>query len=108
MDYHISDRERVRHVAKAALARQIGILDAARALTSLLHKCPQMTSQEDLNFIIGVDSETDDLPLGRVRELWNAEVLAEKDRGIQRCEQLWGDRFRAVCERILLRSQAVP
>jgi hypothetical protein len=107
MDDHISDCERVRHVAKVVLTRQIDILDAARALTSLLHKCPQMTSQEDFNFIIGVDSETDDLPQGRVRELWNAEVLAEKDREIERCEQLWGDRFRAVCERILLRSQAV-
>jgi hypothetical protein len=106
MDEPRADYERLRGIAKAALSREIGVLDAARALAPLLSKFPDMALEEDSKFIVGVESETDHLPLGHVREQWEAGALAEKDRGIARCEDLWGDQFRATCERILRRSQS--
>jgi hypothetical protein len=60
--------------------------------------------EADRKFIIAIDSETDDLPIGKLRELWHPDFLPEKDQEIERCNRLWRDDFRAVCERILMRG----
>ena len=64
-------------------------------------------SQVDFNSIKGIDSETDHLPIGRVREEWHPKYLLEKDREIARCEDLYRDKVRAICEGILQRAQRV-
>jgi hypothetical protein len=45
-----------------------------------------LDDSEDLNPFVGVESETDDLPAGRVREEWREEALLEVDREISRVE----------------------
>lgn len=62
-----------------------------------------MVTEADYKLIIAVESETDDLPIGRLRELWHPDFVGEKDQEIARCEALWGQQIRAACERILLR-----
>jgi hypothetical protein len=99
------DRDQLQRIARSVLNKEIGILDAASALLPLFRRLPETVPEEDFKFVVAIESETDDLPLGRVRELWHPDALAEKDREIRRCEELWGEQFRAVCERILLRSQ---
>jgi len=49
---------------------------------------------------IGIDSETDHLPVGKVREHWAADALEAKDAEITIAEERWKARFRDVCERI--------
>ena len=71
----------------------------------LLRCLPAVASEEDFRFVVGILSETDNLPRARVRELWEPAALAEKDQEIKRCEELWGDKFREACERILVRLQ---
>lgn len=39
----------------------------------------------------GIDSETDDLPIGGVRKEWNREALQRKDQEIAAAEQLYRD-----------------
>jgi hypothetical protein len=97
--------ERVQQIVRAVLSRQIGVLEGARALLPHLREQPDLASAEDFNLTRGIESETDDLPLGSVRELWDPDALTEKDKEIARCEELWGDQFRGACERILLRLQ---
>jgi hypothetical protein len=60
-----------------------------------------IVSEADFNSICGIDSETDHLPIGRVREHWHQDKLPEKDREIAHCEGLYRDQVHAVCERIL-------
>lgn len=36
-------------------------------------------SDEDINFLIAVDSDTDDVPVGDFRKLWNSKKLKELD-----------------------------
>lgn len=98
-------QKRIVVIAQFALDGTMSILEAARALCPLLHSCPTAASKEDFNLIIGVDSETDDPPVGWVRREWHPDFLPEKDKEIARCELLWGDSIRAVCERILLRNR---
>jgi hypothetical protein len=80
MEKESDDRDRAQRIARSVLNRRIGVIDAARSLLSILRRNPEMVTKEDFNFVIAIESETDDLPLGRVRELWNPEVLPEKDR----------------------------
>jgi hypothetical protein len=99
------DRDKVRQVARTFLTGRAGVIETARALVPLLRGAPDMASKDDFNFILGIDSETDDLPLGPVRDLWRSEALLEKDREIARCDGLWRDQLHTACERILLGSQ---
>lgn len=50
-----------------------------------------MVTEADYKLLIVVESETDDLPIGRLRELWHPDFLEEKDQEIARCEVLWGE-----------------
>ena len=101
-------RKSAQRIAQEVLDGQTGVIDAARTLLPLLRRSPELTSEEDFNLIRAIDCETDDLPLGHVREQWDAVVLAYKDREIARCESLWRDQFRAACERIIERLHNVP
>lgn len=87
------------------LGGRIGAIEAARILCALLHQDSMIVSQTDFNTIRGVDSETDHLPVGGVREHWHPEYLRENDGEIARCEGLYRDHVRAICERILAGSQ---
>lgn len=105
MTHDSTSRERVQQIARMVIEEQIGILEATRALLPLLHSDPGMVSLDDYNLFRGIDSETDDLPIGWVREEWHAQSLLEKDREIARCADLWREPVRSACERILSQNQ---
>jgi hypothetical protein len=46
-------------------------------------------SEKIHNVFVGAFSESDHLPIGAVRELWNPQVLIEKDREIANMEAQW-------------------
>jgi hypothetical protein len=92
-------------IANAVLEGKTSILEAAPKLCSLLLSNPEIASREDCNLFNGIASETDDLPIGRVREEWHPDFLPEKDREIARCEALWRDDAMEACERIIVRAQ---
>jgi hypothetical protein len=56
---------------------------------------------EDRRFIIAVASETDDLPVGEVRNLWAPYSLREKDVEIARAEELYRADFLETCRWIV-------
>jgi hypothetical protein len=101
------DQEMALQVARELLRGSIGVLEVARALVPLLHRDQTIASKEDSNLFIGIESETDHLPVGRIRRDWHPEILSEKDKEMARCEDLWRDQVRAACERIVLRLQKV-
>ena len=92
-------------IARSLLGGRLGVLDAAWALCPLVHSDPTIASKEERNLLIAMESETDHLPVGRIRQEWHPDFLPEKDREIARCEELWRAPLCAACERILLRAQ---
>jgi hypothetical protein len=102
------DRDRVQRIARSVLNRQAGVVDAARDLLPILRRCPEMATKEDFTFVVAIESETDELPRGQVRELWDPAVLPETDQETTKCEELWGDQFRAACERISIEIAPGP
>jgi hypothetical protein len=107
MPHDVGARERSLQIVHFILDRRIGILEGVHALLPLLHSDPGIASQDDYNLFRGIESETDDLPIGKVRKEWHPDYLPEKDQEIARCEDLWRGQIRSACERILLRAQQV-
>ena len=91
---------RAKEVAHAILSGRIGMLEACRELARL-GDTPGVMSEEIHIVFLGADSETDHLPLGAVRDLWDPQVLLEKDRQIAEMEAHWRDRVFAACWNIL-------
>lgn len=84
----------------SALDGRTGTIEAAHLLWPILAMNNELAAEDDLNLIRAVVSETDDLPIGRVREQWHPESLREKDREIARCEELWHEEMISTCQRI--------
>ena len=101
MDRRASDweRHRAKEIAVAVLDGRTTILEGARELSPLAHT-DAIANEDDRRLIIGIDSETDHLPVGKVREHWAADALETKDAEITIAEERWKARFRDVCKRI--------
>lgn len=97
------EHQRARDVAQAVLDGRTTVLEAARELVSLAHT-DAIADVEDRRLIIGIESETDDLPVGEVRKLWAPYALKTKDTEIARCEELYPPQFLEACKRIAGRS----
>ena len=65
-------------VARAMLAGRLELIDGVRRITKLRANMPDPDGAV-FDVIRGVDSETDDLPVGEERALWDSKALAEKD-----------------------------
>jgi len=92
--------EQAFETVESALGGRIGVAEAANALLPFLRMHPDFASKEDFDLIRAIASETDHLPIGRVRELWDTDSLLEKDRELARCDGLWQEQVRSACERI--------
>src|ERR1700757_3671087 len=93
MENTATDRKTIQDIAESVLDGRMSTLEAVRVLLPLLRRRPEIASQEDFNFVRAVESETDDLPIGQVRQLWDTIALAKRDAEVARCESLWRDQF---------------
>jgi hypothetical protein len=75
-------RAKIVTVARGILAGELGIVAGARQLAPL-HFDVAVKDDPDVIFFVGVDSESDHLPVGEVRRHWNAEALRAKDADLE-------------------------
>ena len=88
-----SARRRVAQVAQDVLAGHLDIFTAAQELSRLRHDVDVGEDDEDFLAFVLIDSETDHLPIAeRVRPLWDATALREKDKDIARADA-WAREF---------------
>ena len=98
-------REMVR-VAHSILDGSIGIVAGARQLTRL--RFPSRAENDsDILVFVGIDSQTDHLPLGDVRRLWNIDVLKVKDEELQAYEAQVRERAFGSCKSLIARYESV-
>jgi hypothetical protein len=82
--------QNVAQVAQAILDGRISIIAGARQIRQFCGGHAGLDERDpDLITFVGIDSETDDLPIGDVREYWAPDVLAQKDLEIERCEAMY-------------------
>ena len=89
-------------VARRILDGSTGIVAGARELHSLRFPSRAETDKDILIFV-GIDSESDHLPLGEVRQHWSVKALKAKDAELQAYEARVRDRAFAACQNLIAR-----
>jgi hypothetical protein len=87
-------------IAEAALRGDLPLLEAACILTSALIDTRLNRAEPTLLFN-AVCSETDHLPIGRVREYWATTALREKDHEAADYEANIRSQFLEACREII-------
>jgi hypothetical protein len=83
------NRQKVVAIAQRLLAGEMGVIEAARQINAFRGKRVGLDEFDpDFLTFVGIDSETNHLPLGESRRYWAADALARKDVEIARCEEL--------------------
>jgi hypothetical protein len=85
-----SSRQKVAQIAQGILDGRVGIIAGARQISGLCGGHLGLDERDpDLATFVGIDSETDDLPIGNTRRHWAPDALARKDVEIARCEAVY-------------------
>lgn len=87
-------------LAKQFLGGQLGVIAASRKLSPLRHEVKAELAEVLLVFT-GIDSETDTLPIGDVRQHWSPEALERKDREITEAENVYREPAIEAATRLL-------
>lgn len=85
--------------ANGILASQIEILEGIRRLVAIQRELGAPNDDDSL-FLIGVESESDHLPIGNSRKYWNGAALKERDSEIRAFESTVRDQVLDICRRI--------
>jgi hypothetical protein len=96
-------QQRVIEAASAILRGELGVIEGSRLLCSFRFRVSSLDHDPDFLPFVAIDSETDHLPVGDVRQHWAADALASKDQEIQAAEAFYRDHALAGCERLLAR-----
>jgi hypothetical protein len=86
-EYALSVRRQVVSTALAMLDRQLSFLIGSRRLAALRHETDTAADDPDFLVFVAIDSETDALPLGAVREHWDQCALARLEPEIEEAER---------------------
>jgi hypothetical protein len=84
-EYVARQRARAGLVAERVMAGELTVLEGAHLITRLDLDVPG--DDEDLATIRSVNSETDSLPIGDVREHWSESALQSKEAEIREAEK---------------------
>lgn len=109
-DLEAEDQARAEVVAaaQAILSGELGIIEGARVLSSLSSRLVDSWATDPEFQVFGVlDTETDHLPVGRVREFWDPAALAEKDAIVQGIEAGSRAEVEEACRRLIARYRGV-
>jgi hypothetical protein len=99
----ISSRQKIGAIAQRILDGSIGTIEASREIAPLRHRAGIGNDDPDVLLFVGIDSDTDHLPLGATRAHWSADALAAKDAEIKRAEDFYRKRVLEVCPRLVAR-----
>jgi hypothetical protein len=72
--------------AEALLAGRAGVIETAREMSRLRHMVDAARDVDFLTFL-AIETETDGLPIGPIRQFWTPAALAEIDSEIHDAEE---------------------
>ena len=92
---------RTRVAIKAFLAGKVGAAETCLAISPARYWDPTFLSEDDKKLITVVTSETDHLPVGKLRDNWHPDFLPAKLQELTRYEVTIEKDVRDLCERLL-------
>jgi hypothetical protein len=89
--------------ARDFLSGEAGAIATARKMTPYLHlvESERADLAEAMEILVGIDSETDALPIGRVRDMWHPSTAAVEDTKVKHAEEIYHKDVAAVCNEVL-------
>jgi hypothetical protein len=94
-------------LARGMIAGTVGLIEGARELSRLGGWIvPDTRTDQGFRIFLGFDSETDHLPMGKVRQHWDPSSLERLDREAAEYERRWGQRLRSACSSLVARFGA--
>lgn len=94
-------RTRLMKTAEGILNGSIGIIEGCRMMNEFIAFAELDIDEDDRVTFQSVESQTDHLPVGEVRKLWNEEALKKKDEEIKRIEIMFAGIVKDSCSFIL-------
>lgn len=102
-DQHVlSVRQRIVDTARAMIDRQLGFLAGARTLAALRFEIDAV-DDADFRIFVAIDSDTDDLPIGPVREFWDEAALQRLAPRIEAAEAWAREQGTSACAALIRR-----
>lgn len=100
---------KTRVAAKTFLAGNAGAAETCLAISRGIYHDSTFLSDEDRRLLKAVGSETDDLPVGKLRDNWHPQFLPAKLEQLARYEATIEEDVKGLCERLLkaMKSSAV-
>jgi hypothetical protein len=96
-------RAQIGQLARDMLSGKLSFIEGSRLIWRLRTDACLPERDPDLMKFEGIDSETDALPVGRIRDLWAPDALQRLQPEIERRE-LWAREFGwAACQRLASR-----
>jgi len=111
LEYRARVRSELLELVTRFLGGKATVIETARAVVRY-STLPESELQPFLNVFVGIDSETDALPVGVQRQHWSSEALSREDVKIAQAESRWSEAAHvaaasiapvAVLERLKLR-----
>ena len=99
---HDWSRREIGRIAAAMLSGAMSFIEGARTIWGLGHSAG-LQDDADFNAFIVIESETDALPMGELRRMWNAEALEKLQPEIDRAEAWAREVGTSACERLVKR-----
>ena len=81
---------------------KVGVIATSRTLGGYTHLIedgwPELATA--LRVFVGIDSETDALPIGRLRSMWHPDTAHFEDQKVQQAERHWKPHALEACNEI--------
>ena len=90
-------------VARQIIAGEVGLIEGVRVIVRLQSEIGAGRLDEDFVPFVAVDSETDSLPIGSARELWDSKALLSQDAEINKAEAIYSKTIRDACKKLIVR-----
>lgn len=82
---------------------QLSFLIGSRRLAALRHEIDTAGDDADFTVFVAIDSETDALPLGAVRDHWDQDALARLEPEIEEAERWAASAGADACRSLIAR-----
>ena len=105
-EYVASVRSRIASIASSMLDGTLPFLEGVRVIRSLRGEVDLPADDPDLKIFLVVDSETDALPIGSVRELWADDALRRLEPEIESATRWAIETASHACESLVRRFGA--
>jgi len=95
-------RLQIADIARSMLAGEISFMEGARSISAIRFMA-QIENDPDILPLVSIDTKSDTVPLGKIRNLWNRNALVELQSEIDRKESWARDFGRPHCENLVRR-----